>query len=60
MLDHPVSTATFLSGLGFGGKTPTLPSIFQAGDRIFDAAAIWRLSPVARKCSVSGVVCKEG
>ncbi|WP_158922449.1 HAD family hydrolase [Acidisphaera sp. S103] len=39
MLDRPTSTATFLSSLGFGDKPATLPSIFQAGDRIFDAAA---------------------
>jgi FkbH-like protein len=38
MLDHPASPASFLSGLGFGDKAPTLPSIFQAGDRIFEAA----------------------
>ena len=38
MLDKPVSPAAFLSALGFGDKTPSLPAIFQAGDRIFDAA----------------------
>jgi FkbH-like protein len=39
MLDRPTSTAAFLSGLGPGDKASSLPSIFQAGDRIFDAAA---------------------
>jgi FkbH-like protein len=39
MSDLVFSTAAFLSGLGPGDKTPTLPSIFQAGDRIFEAAA---------------------
>jgi FkbH-like protein len=38
MADHPASP-TFLAALGFAGKAPTLPTIFQAGDRIFDAAA---------------------
>jgi FkbH-like protein len=38
MLDHPASMAAFLTGLGFGDKAPSLPSIFQAGDRIFAAA----------------------
>jgi FkbH-like protein len=49
MLDHPASTAAFLSGLGFGGKTPTLPSIFQAGDRIFDAAGDLAAIPFGTK-----------
>ncbi len=39
MLDQPLSTASFLARLGFGDKPPTLPAIFQAGDRITEAAA---------------------
>jgi len=36
MLDRPLTPAAFLADLmqGFGGKAPTLPSIFQTGDRI--------------------------
>jgi FkbH-like protein len=39
MPNQPAFSAAFLSALGFGDKTPSLPSIFQVGDRIFDAAA---------------------
>src|SRR5580698_1389505 len=39
MPDHVPSTGAFLSGLGPGDKPPGLPSVFQAGDRIFEAAA---------------------
>jgi FkbH-like protein len=39
MLEPPASTTAFLSGLGLGDTAPTLPAIFQAGDRIFAAAA---------------------
>ncbi|MDB5404597.1 MAG: hypothetical protein JWQ55_6615 [Rhodopila sp.] len=39
MLDHPASSASFLSALGFGGRAPSLPLIFQVGDRIAEAAA---------------------
>ncbi len=36
MLDRPLTPAAFLADLlqGFGGKAPTLPTIFQTGDRI--------------------------
>jgi FkbH-like protein len=39
MPDHPVSTSAFLSALGLGDKPASLPTIFQAGDRIAEAAA---------------------
>lgn len=36
MLDRSITPAAFLADLrqGFGGKSPTLPTIFQTGDRI--------------------------
>lgn len=41
MLDHPMTPAAFLAALreGFGGKPPTLPTIFQTGDRIGETTA---------------------
>jgi FkbH-like protein len=41
MLDRPMTPAAFLADLrqGFGGKSPTLPTIFQTGDRIEAASA---------------------
>ncbi|HEX4365494.1 MAG TPA: HAD-IIIC family phosphatase [Rhodopila sp.] len=38
MPDPATSTAAFLSALGPGDKPPGLPSIFQVGDRVFEAA----------------------
>ena len=39
MLDRPITPAAFLADLrqGFAGKAPTLPTIFQTGDRIEEA-----------------------
>ncbi|MEI7711604.1 MAG: HAD-IIIC family phosphatase [Rhodospirillales bacterium] len=41
MLDRPIAPAAFLADLkqGFGGKAPTLPTIFQVGDRIEETGA---------------------
>lgn len=38
MLDQPLSPAAFLLALGFGDTPRSLPTIFQAGDRIAAAA----------------------
>ncbi len=41
MLDRPTTPAAFLTALrqGFGGKAPTLPTIFQVGDHIEETTA---------------------
>lgn len=47
MLDRPNTPAAFLAGLrqGFNNKAPTLPTIFQTGDAIAEAAADLTLLP---------------
>jgi FkbH-like protein len=57
MLDRPASIGAFLSALGFGDKAPSLPLIFQAGDRITEAAADPSAIPVgtpAQRIAVLG------
>ena len=57
MQDH--LTAAFLAGLGFGDKPPTLPSIFQVGERIAERAADPASIPEgipARRVAVLGAV----
>jgi FkbH-like protein len=39
MPNRPSSAGAFISAMGFGDKAPSLPSIFQTGDRIAEIAA---------------------